>query len=217
MPSDSNELLKVIALIDPTQTSDETVIDAERIALSSTKIQSKTSLNDQVDSQSRSPSETSLEPARSQDPQFGQSSNAASTGKQLSWMMRILSMTSGIVLLALLVIARGLDPSPTGFGTHQQLGLPPCTAIVLLNIPCPACGMTTSWAHTTRGNLVAAAQCNAGGMLLAVIAMAFLPASCYFFFRGRASTDGWFSLVLAICLVAALGLSLVQWAIRLLN
>ena len=137
--------------------------------------------------------------------------------RQLPWSRRLLALFSGLVLLALLLISRGLIPSPTGFGTHQQLGLPPCTAIVLLNIPCPACGMTTSWAYTTRGNLIAAAQSNAGGMLLALIAMAFLPASCYFFFRGKASTDGWFSLVLAICLVAALGVSLMQWVIRLMN
>ena len=31
-------------------------------------------------------------------------------------------------------------------GTHQQLGLPPCNFVTLTGYPCPACGMTTSFA-----------------------------------------------------------------------
>lgn len=134
----------------------------------------------------------------------------------LSPTLRALTLVAGVALLALLIIARCLTPESSGFGTHQQLGLPPCTAVVLMGIPCPACGMTTSWAYTLRGNLREAAYSNAGGMLLAFIAMAFLPASCYFSYSGKASKDGWFSLVLAICLVSALIIALIQWVMRLL-
>ncbi|MFO0943244.1 MAG: DUF2752 domain-containing protein [Pirellulales bacterium] len=202
-------------MIEPTGNSEQLPIDAKVIEQTSSDSQAM-----QPNEPTKSNASINYSQVQPVEPDLLTESVSAQTTdrcKYLSWPMRLMTMFSGAVLLALLVIARGLTPSASGFGTHEQLGLPPCTAIVLLNIPCPACGMTTSWAHTTRGDFVAAAQCNAGGMLLALIAMAFLPASCYFFLRGKASSNGWFSLVLAICLVAALGVSLVQWVIRLLN
>jgi hypothetical protein len=44
-----------------------------------------------------------------------------------------------------------LTPSPSGHGTHQQLGLAPCPSIHFLNRPCPGCGLTTSWTATIHG------------------------------------------------------------------
>ena len=75
--------------------------------------------------------------------------------------------------------------------------------------------MTTSWSLVADGRLLEAAQINAGGFLLALIAIAYLPASCYFFFTGRASRGGWFSLTLAIGLVVALVVACIQWGFRL--
>jgi hypothetical protein len=69
------------------------------------------------------------------------------------------------------VLARCLHPSELGFGTHEALGLPPCSAISWFGIPCPTCGMTTSWAHLVRGNLGMSWQCNPGGTCLALVAM----------------------------------------------
>lgn len=134
---------------------------------------------------------------------------------RLSWPLRYLTLTSGLAVLATLVVARSLNPSERGYGTHRQLGLPPCTSVALWGVTCPSCGMTTSWALATRGRWVEAAQANAGGLLLAIIAMAYLPASCYFFTTGRTSRGGRFSLGLAISLLSALIVAIVQWSIRL--
>lgn len=144
---------------------------------------------------------------------------ATPAGQQfaLSWPLRVLALCSGVVVLALLITARVLEPSPTGFGTHQQLGLPPCTSVALFGLTCPSCGMTTSWALITRGRIVEAVSKNVGGMLLAIIAMAYLPASCYFFFKGRSSQGGRFSLTLALSLIIALCLAVCQWLVRLLS
>jgi hypothetical protein len=65
------------------------------------------------------------------------------------------------VLIALaswpiLVVAAWLRPDARGFGTHQQLGLPPCAFSAVTGVPCPGCGLTTSFAHMAHGHIVAA-------------------------------------------------------------
>jgi hypothetical protein len=70
-----------------------------------------------------------------------------------------------LVWLAVTIIAFRLAPDPQGHGTHQQLGLPPCTSVIAFDRPCPACGMTTSWAHTVRGQFVGAFIANPLGSL----------------------------------------------------
>ncbi len=86
------------------------------------------------------------------------------------WQRAILLFT-GLVLVALLITAALLPPSKTGMGTHQQLGLPPCSVVMIFGSRCPACGMTTSWAHLMRGQVLQSAHANTGGMLLAMFAI----------------------------------------------
>ncbi|MEI6524493.1 MAG: DUF2752 domain-containing protein, partial [Planctomycetota bacterium] len=71
-------------------------------------------------------------------------------------------------LIFVLGIAAWLTPNPSGLGTHQQLGLPPCTSLMVLGIRCPACGMTTSWALMIEGRIPEALAANLGGSLLFV-------------------------------------------------
>ena len=84
---------------------------------------------------------------------------------------RALCCLTGSGLLLLLGVACWLDPDSRGFGTHQQLGLPPCTFSSVFGIRCPSCGMTTSWSHALRGELVMAARSNVGGLLLALLSV----------------------------------------------
>lgn len=46
---------------------------------------------------------------------------------------------------AVLGIATWLTPSPSGYGTHLQLGLKECTVMHYTGWPCPMCGMTTTF------------------------------------------------------------------------
>jgi hypothetical protein len=80
---------------------------------------------------------------------------------------RCLAVLVGVGLLAILVLANRLRPDPRGLGTHQQLGLPPCSLWVVTGVRCPACGMTTSWAYATRGQLRDALRTHVGGTILA--------------------------------------------------
>jgi len=133
----------------------------------------------------------------------------------LSRTWRVLAFVSGVCVLGVLLTSRALEPSSDGFGTHQQLGLPPCSSVALLGIKCPSCGMTTSWSLATRGRFVEAASVNAGGLLLAIIAMAYLPASCYFSWRGRSTRGSWFSLALGVSILTSLAIAVAQWLWRL--
>lgn len=45
-----------------------------------------------------------------------------------------------------LAIAGWLQPDAHGYGTHQQLGLYPCTFLAWTGQPCPMCGATTTFA-----------------------------------------------------------------------
>lgn len=85
--------------------------------------------------------------------------------------VRIVGAAVALILLVPLITARLLSPDPAGLGTHQQLGLPPCSMRVLLGVRCPACGMTTSWSHFTRGDPITSLRVNAGGAGLALITM----------------------------------------------
>lgn len=84
-----------------------------------------------------------------------------------------LSCVSGVVL----TIARVLSPSPNGLGTHQQLGLPPCFFHQFTGIPCPTCGMTTSFAHTVRLQFYEAFVTQPFGMLACVLMALMIPLS----------------------------------------
>jgi len=73
---------------------------------------------------------------------------------------------------ALLAFAASLTPNPSGQGTHEQLGLPPCTMVMITGLPCPTCGMTTAFAYAARGRLAAAFQAQPAGLALALAVMA---------------------------------------------
>ncbi len=76
--------------------------------------------------------------------------------------------------LTVIVLAAWLAPKSAGYGTHRELGLPPCGFLAQTGYPCPSCGMTTSFAAMAHGHLVDAFLAQPCGMLLflAVVVMA---------------------------------------------
>lgn len=85
---------------------------------------------------------------------------------------------------------------------------------VVFGIRCPACGMTTSWAHFTRGNFGASVSSNFGGFLLAILTLAVSPMAVRYAWRsefpGRRQ-QSWLLVALLIVLAA----TMIEWAIRL--
>ncbi len=97
---------------------------------------------------------------------------------------------AAVVLLAcsaLLGVALYVTPDPRGLGTHEQLGLGRCGMIVTTGYPCPTCGMTTAFACTVRGRLIAALLAQPTGMLLALATIAVWLAAGYVLVTGRPS------------------------------
>ena len=122
-----------------------------------------------------------------------------------------LSCVSGVVL----TIARVVSPSPNGFGTHQQLGLPPCFFHKLTGIPCPTCGMTTSFAHTVRLHFYEAFITQPFGMLACVLMALLIPLS-FVLMQRRVS---WMKLMTArgsdAVMYALLALFLAGWVYKI--
>ena len=115
-----------------------------------------------------------------------------------------------------LATAAVLRPNQSGHGTHRQLGLPPCTFVVLFGRRCPSCGMTTAWAHLMRGQVAGALRANVGGALLGLLALVAEPWLLISAVRGR--WFGWVpsSIVLAWVLSGIVVVTLIDWSIRML-
>ncbi|HIF00646.1 MAG TPA: DUF2752 domain-containing protein [Fuerstia sp.] len=89
--------------------------------------------------------------------------------------IRILMGLFAASMIAVFAVACWLQPDPRGFGTHLQLGLPPCQFKELTGMHCPHCGMTTSFSHVVRGNFSAAWSANPCGVLLAFVCGLCIP------------------------------------------
>ena len=114
--------------------------------------------------------------------------------------------------LAGLVVAALLRPDPSGMGTHEQLGMTPCGWIRMYNVPCPACGMTTSFAHFARGSVFTAVVGPSAGAELAVPAAVKVFVGGYLAITGkpvfslvRGVSGGYIALGLGLLIVAAWG------------
>jgi len=81
-------------------------------------------------------------------------------------LYRLFAFAGAAALAAALLVCRLVEPSPDGFGTHRQFGLPRCNAAAVLGIPCPTCGCTTAFAWMSRGRVGAALRANVFGVFL---------------------------------------------------
>ena len=93
----------------------------------------------------------------------------------LSRVEQVSLALAGLIGLTLLLLAVWLQPNPHGFGTHQQLGLPPCTIQYWFGLPCPSCGGTTAFAHFVRGEWESAFRANAASCLFAGLCAVGVP------------------------------------------
>lgn len=130
---------------------------------------------------------------------------------------RLLLVAIGLLLLAGFGLSAWLSPDPRGHGTHQQLGLAPCSFLLLTGLPCPSCGGTTAFAHFVRGQWPSAVRANAAAFVLALFCAALIPWCGTSAFQGRliAVTDIERTLLIGVVLLTSL--FALQWAVNLLS
>lgn len=126
------------------------------------------------------------------------------------------ALLSLIFCLSILFTAGSLKPHTKGMGTHQLLGLRACEFEVSYNMPCPTCGMTTSFAHAARGNLLRSFLVQPAGMVLALLTAMGAIVSVYVLYTGSAIvTLVWSMLSTAQLFKGLLILFAVGWAYTL--
>jgi hypothetical protein len=92
-----------------------------------------------------------------------------SPAQPLSAGARAVALLISGACLAVLLVAAKLNPNPAGESTHTQLGMNGCQFLAQTGLPCPSCGMTTSFAWFVRGNLLASLYVQPMGMVLAML------------------------------------------------
>ena len=142
-------------------------------------------------------------------------STGAAHGPRLRWYQRAALTVAGASLLALLATAAALKPHPRGYGTHQRLGLPPCTIVQLYDIRCPSCGMTTSWSCLMRGQLLSSGRANVGGLLLGLTALGCGPWMVISGLRGKWLWGPPREAMVAVVGMAIVMVTFIDWVVRL--
>src|SRR5208337_92007 len=91
----------------------------------------------------------------------------------------------GLAVMAggVLGVARRLDPAVRGYGTHTELGLPPCNFLRLTHLPCPSCGLTTCFAWAVRLQFRKAFFANPFGILAFLATVLMIPAAIVLLLR----------------------------------
>jgi hypothetical protein len=135
----------------------------------------------------------------------------------LSPVGRLVAFGLAAGCLAVLVLAAYLTPSATGMGTHREgLGLPPCNFLRTTGLPCPSCGMTTSFSWYAKGNLLASLYVQPAGAVLATLATACVWGGFYVAVTGRPTHRLLRMLPAGYTLVPLLLLGILAWGWKIL-
>lgn len=128
--------------------------------------------------------------------------------------MRVTAALLAILLMTALAVAARLEPDPRGFGTHEQLGRPPCAILRLTGKPCPTCGMTTAFAWFVRGGVAQSWAANPAGLVWAIgsVPLAGWLLACSA--TGRSLGVRSLGESLAVVVVVAIALAALTWFVR---
>src|SRR5687768_6383575 len=137
-----------------------------------------------------------------------------------SWL-RVLLLVMCACWVTVFVVAASLDPyfedgTPRVMETHRQLGLPPCTFKTVTGLPCPSCGMTTSFALLIHGDVWNSLQANFAGTALATFGLIFIPWSLASVTKGRLLLFGSLEMLALHLSIWLLVLIFGRWGLALL-
>ena len=137
-------------------------------------------------SDSRTPDLASSESASPATPAVYGGRTARSAGSAKAPLVaRAVGLALALGCLAVLIVAASLQPSKAGYGSHTGLGLQGCQFMTQTGLPCPSCGMTTSFTWFVRGNVPASLYVQPMGTILAALAGCCVWAGLYVALTGR--------------------------------
>lgn len=140
---------------------------------------------------------------------------ASNLGFPIGLKIRLLLMGWSLFLIAGFGVAIQTKPDPRGFGTHQQFGFAPCVIRNRLSIPCPSCGMTTSFSHFVRGQIRQSAKANTSGLVLALVCLVMIPWSWISIYRKRLWLVSHPETCLLWLLCSLITITVIEWVFRL--
>lgn len=132
--------------------------------------------------------------------------------------LRVRAIAAAILLVSMTILGFGvwLTPNAKGVGTHEELGLSPCSYLAITGYPCATCGMTTAVTHAAHGQLLSAFHVQPAGALFAIaLAMAAIMAF-YSLVSGVSLAPLGQALWRPRVLFIVLGIVLVAWAYKAL-
>lgn len=92
---------------------------------------------------------------------------------------RLALLSISVLIFSFVCLALFVEPDPRGYGTHEKLGLPPCFFHLFSGLPCPLCGLTTSFIFMSRGHLSQAFTAHPLGPML-FASLVFMGLFCLF-------------------------------------
>jgi hypothetical protein len=137
----------------------------------------------------------------------------------LTWWVRGILLVMAVGLMAVFGTAMYLNPyredgTPRTMETHLQLGLQPCTfRTVTGGMPCPSCGMTTSFSLLLHGDPIGSLRANWVGTLLAIYGLVFVPWSLLSIICKRPLFLVSLDRALAWSVISFLVLMLLRWSV----
>ena len=142
--------------------------------------------------------------------------------RRVARFVRILLVLMAVGFTAVLVTAAFIRPyeadgTPKTMSTHTQLGMQPCNMVVLTGKPCPACGMTTSFALLVHGDVANSARANWVGTLFCASLFVLAPWAAVSAWRGRLWGVRNGEMFATILLCTLLVLMMGRWAVIMLG
>ncbi len=114
-------------------------------------------------------------------------------------------------------LATWLRPDERGMGTHEQLGLAPCSLVQYGGIPCPTCGMTTAFANTVKGRWLAAVMAQPFGFAAALVSILCVPLSLAVLISGKVWRINWYRISPNRVVVGILAFFVLAWGFKIIR
>jgi len=122
-----------------------------------------------------------------------------------------------LLILGVLAVAAWLAPGARLAGTHEQLGLPPCPSRLILGIPCPSCGLTTSFALMAEGRLGRAFMAHYFGPVLFAAMVGYGVLLGGFLVRRQRIRILWPDWMPITIIFTGIGLYILAWVVRVMQ